>query len=107
MSGAVEALLKELYEKPKNINPPPSAPSPTAWIFSASSLPRAPLPDQQEIPSANILVVDDEAISRRAITYALEKARLKAVNVEKPRTPTSSSPKMSLTSSFWTWTCRG
>jgi DNA-binding response OmpR family regulator len=28
--------------------------------------------------------VDDEVISRRAITYALEKAKLKSVGVEKP-----------------------
>jgi len=34
------------------------------------------------VPIANILVVDDEAISRRAVTYALEKAKLKSVNVE-------------------------
>jgi len=32
----------------------------------------------------NILVVDDEAISRRAITHALEKARLKSLAVEDP-----------------------
>jgi chemotaxis family two-component system response regulator PixG len=29
-------------------------------------------------------VVDDEAISRRAVVYALNKARLKSVNVEDP-----------------------
>jgi PleD family two-component response regulator len=42
------------------------------------------LPDKQEFPAVNILVVDDEAISRRAVTYALEKAKLKSVNVEDP-----------------------
>jgi len=40
--------------------------------------------DQQEYPPAQVLVVDDEAISRRAVTYALEKAKLKAVSVEDP-----------------------
>jgi CheY-like chemotaxis protein len=40
------------------------------------------LPERQEIPASKILVVDDEAISRRAIVYALEKARLKSVNVD-------------------------
>ena len=30
-------------------------------------------------------MVDDEAISRRAIVYALEKAKLKSVNVEDPQ----------------------
>ena len=36
------------------------------------------------IPEANVLVVDDEAISRRAIAYALEKAKLKSVSVGDP-----------------------
>ena len=38
-----------------------------------------------EMPGANILVVDDEAISRRAVTYALEKAKLKSLTVEDPQ----------------------
>ena len=33
-----------------------------------------------------IMVVDDEAISRRAVIYALEKANLKCVSVEDPKT---------------------
>ena len=44
----------------------------------------APLPEKQEIPAANIMVVDDEAISRRAVVYALEKAHLKSVSIEDP-----------------------
>ena len=36
-------------------------------------------------PPANILVVDDDALSRRAITHALEKARLKCTSVEDAR----------------------
>jgi DNA-binding response OmpR family regulator len=35
-------------------------------------------------PKASILVVDDEAISRRAVTYALEKAKLSSTAVEHP-----------------------
>ena len=35
-------------------------------------------------PQRHILVVDDEILSRRAITYALEKAALKSVSVEDP-----------------------
>jgi len=41
-------------------------------------------PDSQELPASKILVVDDEAISRRAIIYALEKAKLKSVNLDDP-----------------------
>ena len=36
------------------------------------------------VQDANILVVDDEILSRRAMTYALEKAHLKSVNIEDP-----------------------
>jgi PleD family two-component response regulator len=36
------------------------------------------------MPPAKILVVDDEAISRRAITHALEKAKLGSVSAEDP-----------------------
>ena len=45
---------------------------------------RGTQPERQEIPVSKILVVDDEAISRRAIVYALEKAKLKSVDVEDP-----------------------
>ena len=41
-------------------------------------------PEKQEIPPSNILVVDDEPISRRAIIYALEKAHLQSVSADDP-----------------------
>jgi DNA-binding response OmpR family regulator len=48
-----------------------------AVLFEKRSLFQMRNPSQ-----ARILVVDDEAISRRAMTYALEKAKLKSVCVE-------------------------
>ena len=84
MADATEALLKELYEKPKNINPSTLRTVANAVDFLGVLFERGTLPDRQEIPPANILVVDDEAISRRAVTYALEKAKLKSVSVEDP-----------------------
>src|SRR5260370_276403 len=45
---------------------------------------RGTLPQTQDVQVANILVVDDEAISRRAVSSAVEKAKLKSVNVESP-----------------------
>lgn len=86
MADALEALLKELYEKPKNINSSTLRTVASAIDFLGVLFERGSLPEQQELTSANILVVDDEAISRRAITYALEKAKLKSVNVEDPLT---------------------
>ncbi len=84
MADALEALLKEIYEKPKNINASTLRTVASAIDFLGVLFGRGIQPAQQEIPPANILVVDDDAISRRAVTFALEKARLKSVNVEDP-----------------------
>lgn len=84
MADALEALLKELYEKPKNLNPSTLRTVATAVDFLGFLFEHGIKPEKQEVPPPNILVVDDEAISRRAVTYALEKAKLKSVNVEDP-----------------------
>jgi DNA-binding response OmpR family regulator len=84
MASAFEALLKEIYEKPKNINASSIRTIAAAVDFLGFLFERGTLPERQEIPVSKILVVDDEAISRRAIVYALEKAQLKSVNVEDP-----------------------
>ncbi|TAK97249.1 MAG: response regulator [Verrucomicrobia bacterium] len=84
MADALEALLKELYEKPTSINASTLRTVASAIDFLGFLFEHGTLPDRQEIPPANILVVDDEAISRRAVTYALEKAKLKSVTVEDP-----------------------
>ena len=86
MSAALEALLKEIYEKPKNINTSTLRTVAAGVDFLGLLFERGTLPETQEAPAANILVVDDEAISRRAIIYALEKAQLQSVNVEAPET---------------------
>ena len=85
MASAFEALLKEIYEKPKNINTSTIRTIAAAVDFLGFLFEKGTLPDKQEIPASKILVVDDEAISRRAIVYALEKAKLKSVNVEDPQ----------------------
>ena len=85
MSSAVEALLKEVYEKPKNINSSSIRTIAAAVDFLGFLFEKGTLPDRQELPVSKILVVDDEAISRRAIVYALEKAKLKSINVEDPQ----------------------
>jgi DNA-binding response OmpR family regulator len=86
MSGALEALLKEIYEKPKNVNNSTLRTVAAGVDFLGFLFERGTLPETQEPPAANILVVDDEAISRRAIIYALEKAQLQSINVESPET---------------------
>jgi DNA-binding response OmpR family regulator len=85
MADALEALLKELAEKPKNFNASTLRTVASAVDFLGILFEQPPSFSMKEMPPVNILVVDDEAISRRAVTYALEKAKLKSVNVEDPQ----------------------
>jgi DNA-binding response OmpR family regulator len=84
LAAALEALLKELYEQPKNINASTLRTVAAAVDFLGFLFERGTRQDQQDIPPANILVVDDEDLSRRAIIYALEKAQLRSVVAEDP-----------------------
>ena len=84
LSDALEALLKELYEKPKTINASTLRTVTSAIDFLGILFERGLRPETPEAAPPAVLVVDDEAISRRAVTYALEKAKLKSVNVEDP-----------------------
>lgn len=83
MAAALEVLLKELQEKPKNINASTLRTVAHSVDF-IGELFKAPAPALSLVPVSNILVVDDEILSRRAVTYALEKASLKSINVEDP-----------------------
>jgi CheY-like chemotaxis protein len=85
LSDAFEALLKELYEKPKNLNTSTVRTLASAVDFLGVLFKQGTSPQNHEVPLAGVLVVDDEAISRRALTHALEKAKLKPVTVEDPR----------------------
>lgn len=85
MTDAMEAFLRELYEKPKSINASTLRTLASSIDFVGQMVTRGMSHEEKEIPPANILVVDDEAISRRAITYALEKAKLKSVSIDDPK----------------------
>jgi DNA-binding response OmpR family regulator len=87
MSDAVEALVKELYEKPRNINASTQRTVALAIDFMGTLFEQARLTGAQPQLTpfhGNVLVVDDEAISQRAVVYALEKAKLKAVKMDDP-----------------------
>ncbi|HEX5221199.1 MAG TPA: response regulator [Verrucomicrobiae bacterium] len=84
LSEAFEALLKELQEKPKLINSSTMRTVATAVDFLGVLFDQAVAPGHQAPATARILVVDDEAISRRAVTSALERAKLKSTPVEDP-----------------------
>jgi DNA-binding response OmpR family regulator len=85
VSDALEALLKELLEKPRNINSSALRTVASAIDCLAILFDQGTAADKQQIPQADILVVDDEAISRRALVNALERAKLKCLTVENPK----------------------
>jgi CheY-like chemotaxis protein len=82
LADATEALVLELIQKPRNITPSVlrtlAHALDTLGGILQSSVP-AQLLDQ---PPVQVLVVDDEPLSRRAVTTALEKAFLKSVAVQ-------------------------
>jgi len=85
MAEALEALAKELRDKPKTINA-----STLRTLASAIDLLGVLGEFGSRYPGkigagAKVLVVDDDAISRRAVSYSLEKARLNSVAVEDPK----------------------
>src|SRR5437867_598394 len=84
MSSALEALLKELYEKPKNLNASTLRTLAHTIDFLSVLLEQGNTQDPDNLPPPNIMVVDDEPMSRRAVIYALEKAHLKCVSMEDP-----------------------
>ncbi len=86
MAAALEVLLKELYEKPKNINASTLRTVAHSIDFVGELFNKGNDADILESSPVNILVVDDEILSRRAITYALEKASLKSASIEEPQT---------------------
>lgn len=84
LTDALEALLKELCDKPTNFNPSTlrtvaSAMDFLGWLFDRAAAPGADL-----LTEARVLVVDDELLSRRAITFALDRAKLKSISAEDP-----------------------
>jgi CheY-like chemotaxis protein len=85
-SDALEALLKELCDKSSNINASTLRTVALALDFLGQLVQQgASLEASVANPEKpGILVLDDEAISRRAVTHALEKAKLPCLAVEAP-----------------------
>ena len=86
LSSALEVLLKELYDKPKNVNASTLRTVASSVDFVFELFQKAPKTNLLDRKPVEILVVDDEILSRRAVSYALEKAGLKAASVEDPQT---------------------
>jgi CheY-like chemotaxis protein/HPt (histidine-containing phosphotransfer) domain-containing protein len=82
ISAAYEALLKEMHDKPANINVSSTRTSAQTLFFISALLEKA-----DRLPSlANfdpvVLAVDDEEISRRAVSLAIERTGVRSVVCE-------------------------
>lgn len=84
VSASLEALLRELADKPAALTASTTRTIANAVDFLGGLLEGAGLQPPEDGPPPGILVVDDEVISRRAVLLALEKAHLRAVAVEDP-----------------------
>ncbi len=85
MADAFEALVRELQDKPRNLNPSTLRTIASVIDFLGVLFEKANTPAVLHLPPPRILVVDDEAISRRAVSHALERAKLKSTCVEDPQ----------------------
>ncbi|MFM2081976.1 MAG: hypothetical protein RL380_667 [Verrucomicrobiota bacterium] len=84
VADALEALLKELHARPASLNQSTLRTTANAIDFLESLFRNGKALDAKKTFSAEILVVDDELLSRRAVTHALEKAKLHATDLEDP-----------------------
>jgi len=84
LSDALEALLKALHEKPKSVTVSTLRTVAVAVDFLGMLCEQDLASDRLESSPANVLVVDDDAISARAVTYALTKAKLTSVIAKDP-----------------------
>ena len=82
ISAAYEALLKEMHDKPGNINVSTTRTSTqTLFIISALLEKAATLPHLTSFDPV-VLAVDDEEISRKAVMLSIEKAGVRGVACE-------------------------
>ena len=84
IADALEALTSELQFKPQGINPSTLRTIASAVDFLDALFKRDNVSETHKNEPVNILVVDDELISRRAVTHSLEKAKLASQDVADP-----------------------
>lgn len=84
LAGALEAMLREFQAKPEGLNPSTKRTLTQAVDFLAMLFTNAGIHETGQPLEEQILVVDDEIISRRVIGHSLEKAGLKSTAVSHP-----------------------
>ena len=84
LAGALEAMLREFQAKPEGLNASTKRTLTQAVDFLALLFTSAATHESGQPLNEQILVVDDEIISRRVIGHSLEKAGLKSMAVSHP-----------------------
>jgi PleD family two-component response regulator len=84
MAEALEALVLELQERPENLTPSTLRTVANTIDFLDFVFKRGQAADTLHSIPARILVVDDELLSRRGITHALQKAKLNCEELNNP-----------------------
>ena len=84
LAGALEAMLREFQAKPEGLNASTKRTLTQAVDFLALLFTSAATHESGQPLNEQILVVDDEIISRRVIGHSLEKAGLKSTAVSHP-----------------------
>jgi DNA-binding response OmpR family regulator len=79
LAGALESLLRELYEEPDKINPSTLRTVALAVDFLVSLLHQAPTATLDMLPPALTLILDDDSVSRWAASAALELVNLRPI----------------------------
>lgn len=84
LCSALEALLKELHEKPHKIGPSPIRTVAQAIDALAQLFERAHFPQSEDPRAPLVLVLDDDVFARGALCSALDKANLRSISVDDP-----------------------
>jgi CheY-like chemotaxis protein len=84
MASALEALLLKLHEQPDNINPSTLQTIAYSLDFFRLLFAHADRPSATAKVQARVLVVDDDAVSGRAVATTLRNARMEAFAVPDP-----------------------
>lgn len=84
LSGALEALLKELLANPKKFNVSSIRTITQSVELMPALFRNSEAPQQEVFASPMIMVVDDDAVSRETISSALDKAHLRGLRIDDP-----------------------
>ena len=85
LAASLEALLFELQERPKHINPSTVQTIENAVDFLGELFDRAAHAEEEPLTPTNllaVLVVDDEPLSNRALVHALSRANVKSASTD-------------------------